>query len=215
MEAGKLIIADWAIALRNIDSHVVSRYRQAIRTGAIFPPIIYDNSTKEVVSGNHRLSAYLAELGEGADIPAEGKRFKNHAERLRVMAEENSKHGLLMDGFTRRKIAAAMIDEGITAQDVASTFNVPVQIVEKWGTQTVFVIGRGACPVKNGLDTDTVHKITAKQYDEHVGKDYGVQARSIGAQLCRWIGAGWVNFEDKQTAATFAELKELLSKVNV
>ena len=215
MKVGKLIIADWAIALRSIDIHVVSRYRQAMRTGAKFPPVIVDKKTLEIISGNHRVTAYLAEFGEGYDIEVDLQSFKSHAEQLRVMAEENAKHGMLMDGFTRRKIAAAMIDEGIDTANVAAIFNVPVQVIEKWGSQTVFVIGKGAMPVKFGLDTDTVTKVTKEQYKEHCAKDYGVQARCMGAQLCRWISAGWVNMQDEQTAATFAELKGLLSSIDI
>jgi len=193
MKVKDMVIADWAIGLRSIDPMVVSRYRHAWRTGAKFPPVIIDKATKEVISGNHRVSAALQELGEDAEIPFVLQSFKTQADRLKTMAEENSRHGMPMDGFTRRKLACAMVSEGMSTQQVAEVFNVPVNAVENWGGQTVFVIGKGAVPVKHGIDTNLVAKMKVAEYAEHSRKDYGVTAKHMLLQLTRWLVNGWVD----------------------
>jgi hypothetical protein len=55
--------AQWVLDIRPVDAFVVSRYRQAWRTGAAFPPIIADKATREIISGNHRWQSAMDEFG--------------------------------------------------------------------------------------------------------------------------------------------------------
>ena len=60
--------AQWVLDIRPVDSFVVSRYRQAWRTGAAFPPIIADKATREIISGNHRWQSAMDEFGPDFEI---------------------------------------------------------------------------------------------------------------------------------------------------
>ena len=212
-----LVVADWALNLRPLDLFMVSRYRAAMRTGAKFPPLIVDKDTMEIISGNHRYHAALAEYGPLGEIEIAPRKFKNHVERLRCMAEENAKHGMPMDGITRRRVALAMIGEGMSGEEVADVLNVPVATLNKWGGMTVLVIGKGgkgghAEPVKGGLDLDRVKKMTAPQYEEHIGRDKGIEARHMAKQLTRWLVNDWINWEDERNVEAFADLRAALAK---
>jgi hypothetical protein len=134
-----LQLAQWVLDIRPVDAFVVSRYRQAWRTGAAFPPIIADKATREIISGNHRWQSAMDEFGPDFEIPVEYKTFKSRADALRVMADENAKHGEPMDGITRRRLTCAMLVEGITEKEVAAILGVPVTRLERWGEQSVTV----------------------------------------------------------------------------
>jgi len=205
-----LVVADWMLELRPVNSFVVSRYRQAMRQGEEFPAIIVDSASMEIISGNHRYMSYLGEFGEDHAIEVESHPFGNHAEKLAFAVGENVKHGEAMDGITRRRFACAMIDEGMTTQEVAALMNVAVHAIEKWGNQTVLVIGNGAKPVKTGFDTKTVTKIKKTDYEEHMDKDLGVEARGLMRQLSRWLGHGWIDLEDERNKEAFEELKKAM-----
>jgi len=206
-----LKVADWMLELRPIDSFVVARYRQAWRQGAEFPPLIVDGSTMEIISGNHRYLSALAEFGEDYAIEVHMQSFVSAAAKLVVVAEENAKHGAPMDGITRRRLACAMIKEGMTSADVGKVMNVAATAVEKWGTQSVLIIGSNdAKPVKCGIDTSVVTKMSKANYEEHMKKDLGIQARGLMRQLERWLNNGWIDLEDERTKEALADLKEAM-----
>jgi len=210
MKVSDLIVADWAVSLRKIDGFVVSRYRQAMRVGNIFPPVWYDAKTKEVVSGNHRVTAYRMEFGEDHEIEAVPMRFKTHRARLEFFAKENSAHGEPMDGYTKQKLALALMLEGASAAEVSAIFGVPVHKVETWGGRTVIVNGH-AKPVKASVDTDIVTKMTISQYEEHDRKDRGNGLVQTVRQVTRHIKNGWVDWTDDDCLKALDELYVTLS----
>jgi len=185
------------LAMRPINAIFVSRYRQAYRQGADFPPPFVDQKDN-CVSGAHRVTAMLQEFGEDHEIDVVKKRFKTNKERLEFFAKENTKHGNPLDGFSKKKISLALIKEGATEEDVARIFDVSVKRVIHWGDNNVMVeIGNGkteARPAKRGLDVKK--PITEKQYQEHIVKDRGVPKSapitSLTGQLIRWIKNGFV-----------------------
>ena len=194
---------------------MVSRYRQAMRIGAQFPPLIVDKQTREIISGNHRYTSALAEYGEDHLIDVDMVAFKDRAAQLRCMADENAKHGMPMDGITRRRVALAMVNAGMSADEVAKVMNVPVNTLNKWGEMTVLVIGRGGkptrpVPVKGGIDLDQVKRMTEPQYDTHMEHDKGVEARHMAQQLTRWLDNDWINWNDDRNVEAFDALKEAL-----
>lgn len=213
-----LIQAAWVLNIRPVDAFVVSRYRQAWRTGAQFPPIIADKATREIISGNHRWQSAMDEFGPDFEISIEYRTFKSRADALRVMAEENSKHGEPMDGITRRRLTCAMLVEGITEKEVAAILGVPVTRLKRWGEQSVTVqIGRKcvARPVKAGIDVETIKEMKQEEYEEHIEKDQGMTARHMANQLARWIRNGWVNMADEKTAAAVKDLKAAIGEAGI
>jgi len=219
VKLNKLTIADWALELRPLDMFMVSRYRQAMRIGQVFPALIVDKDTGEIISGNHRATAANMEFGEDHTIEVEYRKFKDHAARLVCMAEENAKHGMPMDGITRRRVAIAMINEGMSSAEVARVINVPEATLGKWGEMTVLVIGKGkrqtAFPIKGGIDLEQVKTMTAPQYQEHIEHDKGVEARHMAQQLTRWLVNDWINWNDERNVKAFDELAKALEGAKV
>jgi hypothetical protein len=215
-----LVMADWAIELRPLDMFMVSRYRIAMRAGAKFPALIVDKQTREIISGNHRFSSALAEYGEDYLIDVDMRSFKDRAAQLVCMADENAKHGMPMDGITRRRVAIAMVEAGLATGEVARIMNVPEGHLAKWGDMTVIVMGKTkkqtrVAPVKGGIDRDQVKQMTEIQYEEHIDHDKGVEARHMAKQLTRWLNNDWINWQDERNVVAFDELKEALDRAKV
>lgn len=201
IELGKLVIDPKLVEIRPINTHFVSRYGQAYRTGAKFPLPIVEEGTLRITSGNHRVMAMLQEYGPDRKVNVMVNKYASEREVLECFVKENAVHGNALDGITRKRMTIALIDEGVTEEDIASLFNVPVKRVEQWGNQTVLVIGKKGKtkftvvkPGKRGLKGKTM---TVAQYSTHVGRDRGLNVVSQMDQLIRWFSNDWVERTDK------------------
>jgi hypothetical protein len=179
--------------LRTVNDVFVSRYRQAYRQGANFPPIILDQK-KYLVSGYHRFQAMLREFGEDHETEAEIKKFKTNRDRLEFFTAENAKHGNPLDGISKKRISIALLKAGATQEDVARLFDVSVQRIIQWGNGSVMVeIGNGRIeskPAKRGLEPPAT--ITETQYQQHIQVDRGLPIKSQITQIIRWLDNGFV-----------------------
>lgn len=211
--------SDEMLELRPIDAFTVSRYRQAVRTGVKFPPLVLDSDGGYVVSGNHRLRAYLAELPDDTMIEVEPRMFDSNRERLEFMARENMSHGMPMDGITRRRVALSLADEGMPMNEIAALFNVPEKTLEKWGEHVVTVIGKGCGrngktkPIKAGPEIETGARVDVETYATHIKTDMGASVRHMAGQITRWIGNGWVNMEDERNIDALKGLRAAINGV--
>lgn len=196
------------LSMRPVNTVFVSRYRQAYRQGADFPPIIIDQKNR-IISGNHRFTALVQEFGDEHGVDVIKKKFKSDKDRLEFFAQENTKHGNALDGISKKRISLALIKEGATQEDVARIFDVSVKRVIHWGDNNVMVeIGKGKTdvrPAKRGLDVKK--PITEKQYKEHIAADRGVPISSLTGQLTRWIRNGFVS-KSEVNIDLLAELRD-------
>jgi hypothetical protein len=203
VEIGTLSINPKLIEMRPINLVFVSRYRQAYRTGAVFPPLIVEAGTNLVVSGNHRLTAMLAEFGPNHKTSVIFKKFSNELEILKEFAKENATHGNPMDGITRRRIAAALMNLGTPIEEVSKIFNVPIRSLDVWGKRFIAVIGENGTqhlePVKRGFPASQT-TITPKLYEEHKRADRGLKAEELIGQLLRWLKNHWVEPREELVA---------------
>lgn len=210
----ELKFSDRLTELRTIDPFTVSRYRIAMRAGAVFPRIVVNRETMEIVSGNHTATAMLGEYGEDHVIEVEAKTYRNDIEIIQDFARHNVGHGRPLDGWTQRKIAIALAEAGQSEQDIAKLLNVPVGHLQRWGDRTVIVIGRDkerkVMPVKGGVCVPT-GKMTAKQYERHADADIGMSVAELASQLIERLENGWVDREDEREVALLEKLRGLLA----
>jgi len=211
---GQLNIDPKLTELRPINPVYVSRLRQAYRTGAYLPPLIVEAGTNRVISGNHRMTAMLYEYGPDHETEVIFRRYANELEALKDFARENATHGLLMDGITRKRVVAALLDHGATLAEVSQLLNVPVKSLQSWGEHFVAVIGENGTqrhvPVKRGFPAhQTV--LTAEKYEEHKRADRGIKAEELIDQLLRWLRNGWIEPRD----SIIYNLEELRKQIAV
>lgn len=199
------------IKIRPPNAVFVSRYRQAYRSGAIFPRIIVDEKSYTISSGNHRREALEQEYGPDKKVEVELRKYANRQEFLEDFVRENSSHGNALSGHSRRLLSEALIKERSTPQEVAAIFNVPIKVIEKWAGMTVVVMG------KKGEQTTEVMKggpeisgsVTREQKDISDKKDRALPFKTQAEQITRWLKNDWVR-PTKSNLTAARELKKPL-----
>jgi SOS response regulatory protein OraA/RecX len=216
MEVGKLVFDDEILRIRPINDVFVSRYRQAMREGAKFPTVVIEKKTNKIISGNHRVNAYLQEYGIDHEIEVIEKVYKNRGDMIAEAARENATHGNPLDGISRKRFTIALSKYGYKPEQIASIFGVAVTRVEEWGGHTVCVIGKNGSrtqePVKRGFPLEEVAEVTQKQYERHARVDGGCPAWQSSEQLIRWLDNGWISRDDKRSMDALKELNKAIVK---
>lgn len=202
------------LALRPVNPLFVSRYRQSMRNGDKFPPIIIDQDGA-IIAGNHRYYAYLEEYGESHTIEVTRKRFKSEAERIEEAVRDNARHGNPLDGISRKRAILKLSELGRDSEAIARLLGISAKRVEDLAGMAVMVIGgkgekSSAQPVKRGLEHMAGKTVTSEQYESHRERDRGVPARQSAEQLTRWIINGWVDMTDEPTARAIEELSAVI-----
>ena len=218
VKAGSLKFYKYLLDMRPIDEHVVSRYRQSMRVGEVFPPLVVDIKTNRVISGNHTLAAFLEEYGKNKPIAVELHSFKDPEDILTVFAQKNVGHGLQLTGFTCKAITQAMVGIKMTHAQIAQILHMPMSKIVNMAGELVMVIGsnkngikyRKLLPVKNGLDHMVGQAMTQAVYDEHVEKDMGVDASQLVDQLYRWVDHNLIDRTDANIVNALVSLRRML-----
>ena len=201
--------------IRPVNQFVVSRYRQAMRNGDQFPPLVLDKDLS-LVCGYHRHAAYLAEYGEDHIAPAIVRKYKTEADRIEDAVRDNARHGMPLDGITRKRVVSKLGELGRDPESIARLLAISVKRVEELAGFTVCVRGAGKSvsrkPVKAGAQSVVGRTVRQVDYEDHVEKDLGLPPDRLAKQLLRWLRNGWIERGDKELAGILAELKEELGK---
>ncbi len=218
------------LALRDIDPQTVSHYRQAMRAGDVFPAMIADEKTRNIVCGHHRLSAYLAEFGEDFEVEVDFRTFKTELEMVRLFASDNARHGLAFSSFNRKLIANKLQGLGDDPETIAKTLGVPVKRVEEWAGERVFIIGNqnqaqrlppgvvigAGMPVKFGSEHMAGKSVSVSAYMRHFEQDRGGRDADMAKQLTARLASRFVDLENERTVAAlsalFVELEKIFAK---
>jgi hypothetical protein len=215
MKIGELKQDESVLEIRRVNPMFVSRYRQAMRNGAEFPPLIVEAGTNVIISGNHRYEAMMQEYPDTWEVECIVAKYANEAERIEAVVRENATHGNPLDSWSRKKAALKLAELGRGAEEIGRLLGVSVKRVEDYGGQTVLV--------RNGKQTKRMpvkahfpamgERVSAEDYAQHVAHDRGVHFVPLAKQLARWIRAGWVNPEEEKVAGAFHELKEAINAI--
>lgn len=196
--------------IRKTNAIIISRYRQAMRNGDVFPPIIIDQDGN-IIGGNHRYEAYLAEFGEEHEVECKVKTFKDEASRIEEAVRDNSKHGNPLDGISRKAATLKLIELGRNPADVAKLIGISCRRVEEIGGEVFIVRGKGSArsfvPAKRGPSDAYGKTITVKEYQAHRSMDRGVDAVSMAKQLIRWLDSDWIDLEKETNRNALIDLQ--------
>jgi hypothetical protein len=210
MKIGELKQDPAILDLRPVNPLFVSRYRQAMRNGDKFPPIVIEKDGT-IISGNHRFESYLGEFGENYDVPVEVKSYKDAAARIEDAIRDNARHGNALDGITRKRAILVLSKLGRSAEAIGALLGISAKRVEDMAGMSVLVIGAKGSkpepqPVKRGLEHMAGKQVTAAQYQSHRQTDRGFPAAQNARQLIRWIENGWIDWTDDETKSAMIEL---------
>lgn len=79
--------------LKPSEEHI-NALTDALRAGAVFPPLIVERSSLRIVDGFHRWSAYKRARGDDFDVPVQLKDYASDEELLADAVAANERHGL-------------------------------------------------------------------------------------------------------------------------
>lgn len=210
---GALKPSDAITEIRPINVVTVSSYRQHMRAGAQFPPIVVTPKL-EIVSGHHRHAAYLAEYGENHAIEVEVQKFDTTADMIEFAIQQNVAHGLPLDGISRKRAIFKLTELGRTKEQLATLFGVSVKRVELLAGEGVVIRGTMQ-PVKAGLEHMHGRKVAEKAYEAHIARDMGMPAYRQAEQLTRWLDNGWVDWTDERNVEAIEKLKAAIENALV
>lgn len=199
------------LEIRRVNPVFVSRYRQAMRQGDEFPPLVITKDNV-IVSGNHRFEAYTEEYPEDHKVPVEVRKYDNEAEMIADAVKDNARHGNPLDGISRKRAILRLLELGKDEDAISKLFGVSVKHITKMAGEYVVVRGNGKRPVKRGLEHLTGKTVSKKQYKAHDQKDRAMKVYSQCEQINRWLENGWVDFEDKRNTKALTDLASTIDE---
>ena len=203
--------------IRPVNVVVVSRYAQAMRQGATFPPITI---TKDgtIVKGNHRYQAYLKEYPDDYEISVEVKSYKTKADMVEDSIRDNAQHGYQLDGISRKRAIFALSKLGRTDQQIADLLGVSVRRVVEIAGLGVIVVGQDGekeeFPIKGGAEAVAKKRIeiTEEQYTDHINRDRCMYVKPTAEQLAKWLRQGWVDLDNAGNIKALQDLYEAIEE---
>lgn len=185
---------------RKIDAHAVTRYRQAMRNGHQFPPLTADSGSREIVDGLQRWTAYKEEYGPDHHVSVCFRHFGPLRNKLVNFVKANAGNALPLQQHTRKKLAARLLDLGLSRRYVENLFNVSHTVLERWGEEMVSIAGEPEdhVVVKRGVP-GAIREITEDQYLEHEQRDLGVPVQGLVSQLLTYLTRGWCPKDENST----------------
>jgi len=212
------VIADYSLAIRDINSHTIARYAEEMRLGDQFPAMIVDESSGRLVAGFHRYGAYKTFRDPELTVLVETRKFADEVEMLIFATNDNRVTTLPLTTFERKNIYFRLKKLKVKETILASVLGLSIDKFETWNADTV-IVGRDRKPLKRGLKHLRGTKVSAKVYKDmqkhYSGWDLTFHANQIiGHLVNRTIDVGNEQ-QNKALCELGSLLMEYLSGVNV
>ena len=207
------IVIDLSIRTREPERYTIAIYRQALKAGTVFPPMVLERETKRLVCGHHRYGMYRLEYDPEELVPCLLESYPSELALWERAVADNAEHGRPLDTWDKKRIALQMERLGGDKEKIASLLGVSVGRLEDWAGMSVVVIGQrdGQLyehrePVKHGMEALIDGRIDEAQYAEEVVKNgTGVNVRRHAFALRRLLRNNWI----EDDARVLAELRLL------
>jgi len=204
------------LIIRNIDTHVLANYSEAMKAGDIFPPVIITKDNV-LICGHHRYRAYRQVFGLDYSIPFEYTEYEDEADLIILSTQDNARHGRPLETFEKKQIFFRLKNLGVSQEDVASLLGVTFNRLEKWGDMNVVVVGGKnkpyEAPTKHGKEHLAGKEVNEKDYKEHVKKDSGHHFTfHINQVLMMLQRKDWIDIENEKTINMLKQLNKVLTE---
>lgn len=125
------------------DFHV-RRYSESMRNGDVFPPIILNKKTNELLDGFTRYTSYKKVFKDPEyAVPIEYKSFKTEKEKFMFIAEQNCKHGNPYGTWEKKNIVRQLQENGASLDEISNVLGIRIsKITKEFGRVFVTIDGR-------------------------------------------------------------------------
>lgn len=179
------LVIDPELQVREISSFTIADYRESIRSGNIFPPVIVDNKNR-LVCGHHRYHAYKGMYEPDYKIDCIITDLKTDAELIMLAASDNSKHGRPLTTFEKKTTLFRLKEKNVSIEKISDVLGVTIGRIEQWSGLSVTVIGGDKSierPIKKGSDHLIGQTVKEKDYEQMKKFDYGVTVSVLAKQI--------------------------------
>lgn len=118
------IVFDESLFPRDIDELHVASLVNALKAGAVFPPLILDSKSNRLVDGRHRLLAYQKSIID--EVYCELVEYQNDVEMAVDAVRRNVTHGKPLSQHDRMRAAARLDRYGATREMIARALCMPM-----------------------------------------------------------------------------------------
>lgn len=208
------LVEDMTIYPRHaVDDVHIAQLVQALRAGALLPPIVVDRTSKRIVDGWHRVRAHRRVLGPTGTIDADLRHYDTEADLLLDAIALNATHGRKLDRIDQARSVLLAERAGIALEKIAVILSVPLERVQKLriiiakapADSAGTVTGTTKVVLKRAMYHLAGEMLTAEQvaaHDIQAGTSFLLQARQMAAALRHNL----VNRNDEHLRAELALL---------
>jgi hypothetical protein len=200
----------------HVNAQTISDYTEAMRAGAVFPPIVADKKSRRIVDGWKRTAAALRFAGPGALVEVEFRTYSDEGALLLDAIRLNALHGesLKHQDWYRCVILCEQLK--ISDSKIVGALNITMEKFRAISAQRVHRDEEGTAIV--AAKNSSLHlisqgkSITSRQVTAlaHVG---GVSQTAIINQVIRLIEGRLLNKSDERSMSALEKLYGLLQGI--
>jgi hypothetical protein len=206
MRAGELV-EDFAIYPRNdIDDYYVGQLAEAIRAGAVLPPVVADRASKRIVDGFNRRRALLRVEGADAQIAVMLHRYPDEAAMVADAMRLNSMHGRRLAAFDQIRCISLAERFGISRDDLPGLLNITKVRLEKLSDRRTL----DGSPLKLTMSHLSGAILTPAQQEFNRKAAGGKSGAWYLRQVIALLEADALDRSDEQVTAALDRLRALL-----
>jgi hypothetical protein len=212
IKASKVVLDYDIYPRQDVQSYSVHLMVEALRAGAVLPPIIIAKKSKRVIDGFHRVKAYQKLYGPDTDIPAIFKEYMSDDVMFAEAIDLNSKHGRNLTPYDRARCLARAEELKIAPAVVAKALNMTVEALGRLKAERLGYFQSRPIVLKRTTAHLAGEELTEEQfaYNRQAG---GMQPTFYINQIVSMLEADAVDWEDEKVVRGLKRLRELLDKV--
>lgn len=198
----------------NLSSNLVRQLVEAVRAGAVLPPIVAEKGTSRVVDGFHRVEAHRRAHGREALIEVLEKDYADEAEMFLDAVRLNSAHGSRLAPYDQLRCVGIAQELSIDPGRVAGALSVTPSYVgelsaRRLGTE---LATRSPVPLKRTIEHMRGRPLTPAQMEAN--RKLGGQSQAFYVnQLVLLLENGLLDEADPNLMERLAHLKGLLEGI--
>lgn len=199
----------------NVDSHNVKNLVDALAAGAELPPVIIDKKSKRVIDGFHRVRAHLRHFGEGAEITAIEKSYKDDAAMFLDAMRYNASHGAKLDPCDRTHCILVGERLKIPLEAIAGALHMPTDKLGDLKTDRTAIGSGGLTVALKRTNRHFAGKTLTKRQEEANDRSSGMNQVFYVNQIIELIESEMLDTEDENLLLRLKVLGDLLQGILV
>lgn len=205
----QIIVDETLYPRHKISAGNVAILKEALRSGAVMPPILLDANTKKVIDGWHRIEAVRSVYGEEAEIEAELRNYDTRQDMACDAVHLNTIQGLKLTTWDRVRSIVMLSELNASEERIQKVLNITREKFNKLMERIANGPSGEKIPLKGSMRNFGGKKLTSEQEEYNAGPGPGLSISVLLAQIIRALEANVVDLHDERIAGQFHRIIEL------